>query len=337
MEKLNIFADYHHNSLYQFLKILVEKRLKYNLYRPIGLEWAENKIWLYSTNSLTVRQFLDPLNNVENKDGIYDIYDSWDNEIDKCITFDKFKEMKIDIMIGSVSNHEISFPTLAKSHWNKPKFIRVIGNINEPIDFNYSKNIIVTAKPMSIPDGINAVFCHQEFDLKTFQYKSPIIRNSIKNFVNCLTYTVDFPLWKQYKALLPDFDWKMHGGLGEDGGISSVNEIGSAFSNSSFVWHVKCGGDGFGHSIHSAYACGRPPIVKGSYYADKLAGPLMIDGKTCIDLERHSTQENVRLIREFSQPDKHNQMCENVYKRFCEIVNYEAEFIKIREFFDNLI
>ena len=337
MEKLNIFADYHHNDLYQFLKILFEKRLKYNLYRPIGLEWFYNKIWLYSKNLPTVRQYLDPLNNVESKDGIYYIHDSWHNDIDKCITFDKFKEMKIDIIIDSVFEHQISFSALAKSHWNKPKFIRVIGNINEPIDFNYSKNIIVTAQPMSIPNGINAVFCHQEFDLKSFQYKSPTIRNSIKNFVNCLPFTKDFPLWKQYKTLLPDFDWKMHGGQGEDGGMKNMKELSAAFSDSSFIWHVKSGGDGFGHNIHSAYACGRPPIVKGSYYAGQLALPLMIDGKTCIDLEKHTIEENIRLIKEFSQTDKHNQMCENVHKRFCEIVDYESEFIKLREFFGNLI
>ena len=337
MEKLNVFADFHHGCLYQFLRILIEKRFKYNLYRPIGLEWFCEKIWRHSENTPTVCQYLDPRNDAEIKDGIYYMRDSWHNEIDKGITFEKFKEMKIDIIIGSISNHEISFSTLAKSHWNKPKFIRLIGNVNEPIDFNYSKNIIVTAKTMPIPDRINAVFCHQEFDLKTFQYKPPIIRNSIKSFVNCLPLTKDFSLWKQYKTLLSDFDWKMYGGVCEDGSIGYADEMNSAFYNSSFIWHIKFGGDGFGHVIHNAYACGRPPIVKRSYYADKLAGPLMIDGKTCIDLERHTTEENIRLIREFSQPDKHNQMCENVYKRFCEIVNYEAEFIKLQEFFNNLI
>lgn len=337
MEKLNIFADFHHQCLYHFLKILVEKRLGYNLYRPIGAEWSDDNIWLYSKDSPVIHQHLIPFNATGGEDGIYHIPDLWHDKIDKGISLKKFKEMKIDIMIGSVANHEISFSVLAKSHWNKPKFIRLIGNINEPIDFNYSKNLIVTAQPMPIPDGINAVFCHQEFDLGTFKYEPPIIRNSIKNFVNCLTYTKDFPLWKQYKALLPDFDWKMHGGQGEDGSINSAEGMNSAFRNSSFVWHVKYGGDGFGHSIHSAYACGRPAIVKGSYYVDKLAGKLMIDGETCIDLEKHTTEENIRLIREFSKPDKHNQMCENAHKKFCEVVDYEDEFIKIKEFLDRLI
>ena len=336
MEKLNVFSDEHNDALYQALRILFERRLGWNLYRPIGFEWFRNLIWQYSKDLRVVQQYLIPPNDAEIKDGIYYIKERRHNEVDKCITFDKFKEMKIDLVIGSVVNHEVSSATIAKLHWNKPKFIRVIGNWGEPIDFNYSKNIMATAKTVPIPPGINAVFCHQEFDLNLFHYKPPEIRNSIKNFMNCLPDSKDFPMWHQYKALLPEFDWKMHGILGEDGIIGNVNDMVPAIQNSTFVWHVKYGGDGFGHVVHNAYACGRPLITKRSYYADKLAGELMIDGKTCIDLEKHTTEENVKLIREFSQPEKHNQMCENAYRRFKEIVDYDQEFLEIKKFLERL-
>ena len=336
MEKLNVFSDEHHDCLYQFLRILFERRLGWNLYRPIGFEWFRNLIWQYSKDLRVVQQYLIPPDDAEVKDGIYYIKERRHNEVDKCITLDKFKEMKIDLVIGSVVNHEVSFATISKLHWNKPKFIRVIGNWGEPIDFEFSKNIMATAKTVPIPPGINAVFCHQEFDLNLFNYQPPIIRNSIKNFMNCVPDSKDFPMWGQYKALLPEFDWKMHGILGDDGIIGNVNDMVKAIHDTSFVWHVKYGGDGFGHVVHNAYACGRPLITKRSYYADKLAGELMIDGKTCIDLEKHTTEENVKLIREFSQPEKHNQMCENAYRRFKEIVDYDQEFLEIKKFLERL-
>jgi hypothetical protein len=333
---MNVFSDEHNDALFQFLRILFERRLGWNLYRPIGYEWYRNLCWRYSDNPATVDQYLKIPNDAEFKDGIYYIKERRHNEVDKCITFDKFKEMKIDIMIASVVNHELPYHTLCGLHFNHPKLIRVIGNWGESIDFELSKNIIATAKTVPIPQGINVVFCHQEFDLNLFSYKPPAVRNSIKNFMNCLPDSKDFPMWGLYKSLLPDFDWKMHGILGEDGIIGNVNDMVPAMQNSTFIWHVKYGGDGFGHVVHNAYACGRPLITKGSYYTDKLAGALMIDGETCIDLEKHTTEENVKLIREFSQPEKHNQMCENSYKRFKEVVDYDKEFEDIKKFLERL-
>lgn len=333
---MNVFADEHHDALYQFLRILFERRLGWNLYRPIGYEWHRNGIWRYSNKAEVIDQYLRIPDDAVYKDGIYYIPERRHNEIDKCITFDRFREMKIDLVIGSVAEHEGSFATIARLHWNKPKFIRVIGNWGEPIDFNYSKNIIATARTIPIPEWINVVFCHQEFDLNVFHYKPPEVRNSIKNFMNCLPDSRDFPMWYQYKALLPEFDWKMHGILGEDGIIGNVKEMVPAIHSSTFIWHVKYGGDGFGHVVHNAYACGRPLITKRSYYADKLGGELMIDGKTCIDLDAHITEENVRLIREFAQPEKHNWMCENAYKRFKEVVDFDREFEEIKKFLERL-
>lgn len=333
---MNVFCDEHHDCLYQFLRILFERRLGWNLYRPIGLEWYQNLFWRYSDNPAVVDQYLKIPDGAELKDGVYYIPEKRHNEIDKCITFDKFKEMKIDIIIASVVQHELPYHTLAGLHWNKPKFIRVIGNWGEPIDFTLSKNIIVTANTLPIPPDVNAVFCHQEFDTEVFRYLLPNNQNTIKNFMNCFPHSKDFPLWGQYKTLLPEYNWKMHGIHGDDGIIGNVKDMVLAIQDSTFIWHVKFGGDGFGHVIHNAYACGRPLILKGSYYADKLAAALIRDGKNCIDIEKHTRLENVRLIREFSQPDRHNQMCENTQKIFKQVVNFEQEFEDIKKFLERL-
>ena len=256
--------------------------------------------------------------------------------MDKCITLEQFHKMPIDIVIASVSNHEVSFSDLAKSHWNKPKFIRVIGNINEPINFSYSRNIMATAATVPIPSDINVVFCHQEFDLNRFCYKPPTVRNSIKNMMNCFPASGAFPLWGQYKALLPEFEWKMHGILGEDGIIGPADDMAIAMHNSTFIWHVKPGGDGFGHNVHNAYAVGRPLITRRKYYADKLGGQLMIDNETCIDLDAGTPEENAERIRFWAQPENHDKMCKRAYRQFKKVVDYDQEFEEIQKFLGRL-
>ncbi len=333
---MNVFADEHHDSLYQFLRILFERRLKGSIYRPIGYEWYENRIWQYSHLPGTIAQYLQIPNSAEFRGDVYHIPENRHIEMDKCITFEQFHKMKIDLVVATVSNHEVSFSDLAKSHWNKPKFIRVIGNINEPIDFSYSRNIIATATTIPIPPDINVVFCHQEFDLGRFCYKPPAVRNSIKNMMNCFPSSRDFALWGQYKALLPEFEWKMHGILGEDGIIGPADDMAAAMHDSTFIWHVKPGGDGFGHNVHNAYAVGRPLITRRKYYAGKLGGQLMTDNETCIDLDAGTPEENAERIRLWARPENHDEMCKRAYQRFKEVVDYDREFGEIQKFLSRL-
>ena len=154
--------------------------------------------------------------------------------------------------------------------------------------------------------------------------------------MNCVPDSRDSYLWPKYKAELKEFDWKMFGILGEDGIIGTVKEIAEEMQDSTFIWHVKFGGDGYGHVIHNAFASGRPLITRASYYKDCLAGPLLEDGITCIDLDKHSFEESIKMIRKFSQFDEHKKMCENVYKKFQNIVNFDTEFKYIKKFLNNL-
>jgi hypothetical protein len=125
--------------------------------------------------------------------------------------------------------------------------------------------------------------------------------------------------------------------LSNDGIISGEEKIADIMSKSTFGFHVKPDGDGFGHLIHNWYACGRPVITNGSDYRDKLAGLLLEDGVTCIDLQKRNTQANINYIREMSKPENHMKLCQNSFKRFKEIVDFHEEEIAIKDFLDNLI
>jgi len=334
---LNVLADLHHGDLYHSLRMLFEQRLGGKLFRPIGVEWYEKNFWKYNDNLPTVKQYLQHRNEEVDLGTHIVCPERPHNEQDNLLTFDQFKKHKIDIVIGSVYQHEEPYTRLIREHKPNAKFIRQAANIHDVIDPNFSKNIMASCLLDHTPPGANVVTYHQEFDLNIFKYVLPYNSHTIKNFMNCVPDSRDFYLWPRYKAELSSYDWKMHGILGEDGIIGSVAEIAKKIQNSTFIWHVKFGGDGFGHVIHNAFACGRPIITKASYYKNCLAEGLLEDGVTCIDLDKHSFDESIEMIKHFSKFENLRVMCDNVYKRFCEYVDYNKEETLLRKFLDNLI
>jgi len=342
MKQKLVFCEMHHNDLHRSLEILFEKRLGWKLFYPIGLDWSTTGIWKYAcvpeTKDAVTRQYLEGhTEDIQVERGSFLRYNPTHRKTNRMITLSKFFEMPIDIVIASVQNHEESFYKLAQSHWNNPKFIRQIGNWGELIDFNYSKNIMLSAIPtVPMPKDINYVSYHQEFDLNIFKYEEPKETKTITNFMNCLPASRYYPLYLQYEKLLPDFKWKMHGILGKDGIIGNVWDIAKIIKESAFGIHLKYGGDGYGHALHNFFACGRPVITCCSDYKNKFGELLLEDKITCIDLEAHSIEDNVKLIRYFSIPKNHRKMCQNVYERFCKVVNFDAEFLKLKDFLDKL-
>lgn len=334
---MNVFADLHHGDLYHSLRILFERRLGGNLFRPIGLDWYKKGFWKYSENMPTVRQYLDIPANAIIKDDCVLVPDTNHHDIYKCLTFEQFLKTDIDIVVASVFQHEEPYSRLIKNHKPKAKLIRQAGNTHDIVDPNISKNIMASCYLDNVPPDINLLVYHQEFSENVFKYTTPCDFGSIKNFMNCLPDSRDFYLWPRYKSELSNFNFKMFGILGDDGIIGTVDEIAREMRNSAFIWHVKRGGDGFGHVIHNAFACGRPIITNASDYKNCLAEALLEDGVTCIDLEKRSFEENIKMIRYWSRQDRHEEMCLNVYERFKKYVNFNKEFEVIKKFLDNLV
>jgi hypothetical protein len=345
---MNVFADLHHGDLYHSLRMLFEWRLGGTLYRPIGFDWWKKGFWKYNEDMQVVKQYLRIPENAEKGRKYIAVTDPNHDEVYKSLTFEQFLKTDIDIVIASVRQHEEPYHRLIAEHKPKAKLIRQAGNIHDIIDPNICRNIMAACCLDSVPKDVNLVVYHGEFDLDVFKYvrPSPLRCNllhphrncmSIKNFMNCLPDSRDFYLWPRYRAELSDYDWKMFGILGEDGIIGTVNEIAREMQSSTFIWHIKHGGDGYGYVIHNAFASGRPLITRAAHYKNCLAEPLLEDGVTCIDLDKRSFEDNIRMIREFSRLDKHKKMCENVRARFEKIVNFDKEFKYIKKFLRHLV
>lgn len=334
--KFKVFADLHQDDLYYSLWLLFVKRLGGELYRPTGFEWFKNGYWKYSQDMQVVEQYLRTPDDVINRGDHFEIYERKHNYYHKALTFEQFLEKDIDLIIASVNQHEAPYKDLQMRYKPHAKFIRQVGNVHDNVDMNICKNLLISTAPFKIPSDVNAIFYHQEFELSTFKFEPARAYNRITNLMNCLPDSVDFPTWKEYKSSLSDYDWKMFGILGDDGIIGTEQGVADAIRDASFIWHLKRQADGFGHVIHNAFACGRPPIVKASYYAGQLAGALMEDGVTCIDLDKRSTPDNVKYIREMSKPENYTPMSQNAYGRFISCVDYNYELENIKGFLERL-
>lgn len=331
---VNVFSDFHHGALYFSLHLLFEKRLGWNLYRPTGYEWYKRGFWRYSSDPRVIKQYLEEASEELLKHGVYRV-PSQEGSVtyfQNAITFTQFLEMDFDFIIASVYQHEGPFFKLITEYKPDAALIRQMGNPNEVCDFSVCRNVLnSTMNP--VPQNVNTVRYHPEFSLEDFRYTKPETHNVVKSFLNCLPMSVDAPLWDEYSEAMPDFVWKMHGILGKDE-LLPEGEKAKAMRMASFIWHLKFQGDGYGFVIHNAYACGRPCIVKGSYYREQLAEALLEDSVTCIDLELGSKDENVKKIRWLSKPENHVEICENAYKHFKKHVDFDREFVQVKKFLE---
>lgn len=346
-----VFCDLHHADLYYSLQLLFEKRLGFEMYRPIGLEWHSEGFWNVYPHPATANQFLSldqaiippkdvhgnnlPMKDQFNRyyryeDGIYYIYDTTKNKIQRGITLDKFKSMNFDIIISSMPQHVEPFNRLISQFQPHAKHIFQVGN-QWDMRLNV-KNILASTSASVAPSNVNMVFYHQEFDLDVFRYQPPTVHKEVDSYIH---YMKETELMSQFASLCSDWIFRTHG-AGMSDAFNKTQDIATQMMNSAWTWHVKPGGDGYGHILHNSFACGRPLIIKKAYYRGQSAEPLLEDLVTCIDLSCRSTQESCSILQQVCDPEKHTRLCENTYNRFRDVVNFDEEEVKIRKFLENL-
>lgn len=338
--------------------MLFEKRLGGNLYRPIGMEWAEQGYWKVYDHPATQAQFLSiggatpdgsqPLNETEGRapiNGVYLCRDIHSESVNKAITLDAFFKLPIDIVIASIPQHIEPFQRLCLAHPNKPKFIFQIGNQwnltghTKMMPINVMASARIPAHQRQQADSF--IEYHQEFYRTLFdsphgfeEYKT------VSSFVNCFSidglFAYDWQLFQEVEKLMPDWSFKSYGGQCRDGGKDQLGVL-TTMAASRFIWHTKNGGDGYGHVLHTSGDAARPLIIKRQYYIGKMGDDLIKDGKTAIVIDALSPEEIKNKIEYYSEPERWHQMCHNVRDNFDSVVNFDAEFLGIKQFLDNLL
>ena len=351
---MRVLADFHHQDLYYSLQLLFEKRLGWELYRPIGLEWYHEKYWDVFPHIGTAQQYLAldqatntpvgidgacfPDKELVNKqydivDGIYYVKDPSKGVIQRAITLDRFKNTEFDILVSSIPQHIGPFNKLISLYQPKAKHIFQVGNAWGHLPG--VKNILSSTAPFWVPNDINAVFYHQEFDLNIFHYEPPTNQTKIFSFIHLMR---EMELFNQYKADLSPEGWEFctHG-AGMDKDIAITTQLADRQREAAYIWHVKPEGDGYGHTLHNAYAIGRPTIIKANYYQGKAGEALLEDLVTCLDISRRTVHENEKILRILrDNPEKHLKFCENARDRFRQVVSFDEEELRIRMFLADL-
>lgn len=330
---MNIFIDFHHSDLFKSFKLLFEGRLGHKVFRPIGNEWFTEGFWKiaepYGNNQGTVDQFLKPYSTPS--DGTRPL----NEQLDDCLTFEQFKNHSIDVIIATIPAHIQAYSRLIREHKPSAKLIYHIGNIgwHNDIPWKEVNNIMASVKAFPVKESKNVVFYRQEFDLNIFQPLSGVeISDLIVSFVNCLPQPHKY---EELKKLLPDYEFGAFGAACPDGVINDLSTIAAIMHTAKFGYHNKPEGDGFGHIIHNWMAIGKPIIVNLNDYKDKLAGELLEDGVTCIDLDLgvENTANRIKNMSDLEYID----MINNVRRKFKEVVNFGEDAYNVRNFLNNLI
>ena len=344
---MNVFTDFHHNSLLRSFVLLFENRLGAKVYRPIGMEWFHEGYWAINNQEDTAKQFLDinttilpdntpflnSINNIEND--CYYVYDPGFDSTHKAITLDVFKEKKFDFVIASIPQHIQVYKELINKYQPKAKLIIHIGN-------NWSKpengsNVLASIKNPGW-DGLNVVYYHQEFDINIFKPIDNISFNKISSYINVIENNLG---WKDFvsleKLLQPQgVEFKSYGGQCRDGNFAGPKKLAESMQKNDFIFHVKHGGDGYGHILYNAYACGKPTIIRSSYYKDCL-GEELFNSDNCIDLDTMSLEDASIKIKEIIlNKDCLKQMSDAAYKSFTDHVDFAQDAEKVQKWLANL-
>lgn len=340
---MNVLVDYHHGGLIYSLYKLFEEQLGWQMFRPIGYDWFTHGYFRiaepYNNAQDTIKQYLEIANrpyepyvflNGDPKlvGNVYYIQDPENNFTHRAITFETFKDMHFDLIVATFPLHE-NWELLRKYH-PEAKFIMQLGNEGQDCSV---KNIMCSVWGYHSKPGQNIFYYHQKIDTNHYWYAPPKFTKNITSFVIGLP---ERELYFQYKDALPEFNFKAYGPGAIDGNLSKREMMGKVMRDSLFGWHVKPA-DGFGHLIHSWYACGRPVITRGNYYQGKTGGMLLTDQETCIDLDKHSFEENVELIRHWAKPENYIKMSQNAIDRFKNVVNYDDEENRFKEWIKQII
>jgi hypothetical protein len=345
---MNLLTDFHHNSLLRSIVLLFENRLGINVYRPIGLDWYNEGYWGINNSIDTAKQFLDLesvvladqtpalniVNSIENE--VYNIYDPGNASTHKAISLNAFKDVKFDYIIASIPQHIPLYEKLIAKYQPNAKLIVQIGN-NWSSDILQGYNVLASVKEDSL-NGCNAVYYHQEFDTSIFKPSVLTHSRKISSYINILQ---NMPHgWNDFVKLEIMLDGvsslKTYGGQCRDGNKAGPISLSASMQSDDLVFHVKDGGDGYGHILYNSYASGRPTIVRSSFYKNCLGYELLND-ESSIDLDKISLDEAAqKIISLFLDKESMNSMSESAYRTFKNNVDFEYDAQKVRKWIENI-
>lgn len=342
---MRILCDFHHEELLQSLWLLIEKRLGWKLYVPVGIDWFTKGYWKIHPARETAGQFLE--NNIflhpENyKNESHTLYSPTFYRHYRATTLDSFLNTKFDLLIASEPNNYIAYKKLAQSLPNKPKVVFQVGN-------NWNLNgvdyVLSSATGARIKNYKELCYYNQEFPVNKFRYESGTSYStnltqrrttSICSLLHFQTAPGQYILDK-LKEVLPHWEIKTFGAGNKDGQpFSGYSEMAELFQYWGFLFHYKPQGDGYGYNLHHALAAGMPIITCSSFFKGMTVAPKLVEGKSLIDITSLSIPQLAdKLVAAEADYSNRSQQTKDI---FDYTTNFDLEFeTKVKPFFERVL
>ena len=228
-----------------------------------------------------------------------------------CLTTEEAREWQPDIVLSTVGGTRSAMHDLSKRL--DAVYVDHVGNQwDGPLG-----NIVLRSVADNFGSG---VLYHPEFH--RVPYKPPV-GNRIGAFHNSLlTAPACLRLWNMARELFPDWEFVLYG---TPETALYPYEVAGAMRECAVIWHDK-EADGYGFTVHEAFATGRP-VVGHNHYREKLAGPLWTD-RTAVTLH----DDVVPLAGLLEDAERRERMGIAARSRFEELVNFDAEAAAVHEY-----
>ena len=354
---MNILCDFHHSDLWWSNHLIFEKALGHTLYRPRGMEWYDRGYYHQKSKDVAKQFLVDSMfpiseavkypefkaelprgSRIGIRVSLDTIVGCLNYPFIRTLSFDEFLDERIDAIMTTLGDNQEPWLKLQKDHKPKAKLFREEGNVTgwsslHPEYRNVLTSDFPTFQRINVP---NKLLYHQRFDTKkVFTYSPPTEFGQITCLMPGFRGTPELVAFAE-KHDFGKMQFVDYGHHSKHGFLSPKSKYTEAIRKSAFIWHVKPGGDGFGHVLHNALAMGRPVITFARDYIGSIAWPLLQDRKTCILLS-DDPAENSRKIKSMSDPDEILWMCRSAAERFRALVDYDWEADQVRRFLDVLV
>lgn len=369
---IRVLCDAIHADLWESLRLLFERRLGWRLYRPIGWDWKEQGIWRFEQHQPygegVAHQFLDPWptdtpNHVHGHDcwcGPLDRHEVTEPDpepgayteradtthpgrMQRLVTLEQARSMRWDLVLATLAENEQGLWGFAQevgAHYGIQVGNQGAANLWPLAEFGLLSVTTPGLKPWK-----PHVYYRQEFDRELFFPDGGALAQPdlVSTRVQCITQTGEYPRFVRLAGMVPSarFLWYGHCEPRDErwgGSHETTPGVAESMHETRIAYHAKRWSDGYGHVIHNWFSIGRPVLGTATYYADKLAGPLFVEGVTSYDLERHSDDEVAAIIRRLLGDEDHwLRMCEASAARFAEVVDFDVEAEAIRAMLENVM
>ena len=343
---VRVFADHHHSDLWESLLMLFVDRFGWELYRPYGLDWYEQGMWNFERavhGDAIARQYCQAWG--DDRD-MGDWFERDDNvhpgRVHRMLTVDQARAMRPDIVIATLTENEEGLAGFAREIG--AKFGIQVGNQGTANRYDLIDFAMFSTSREFLP-WVPHVTYRQEFSLNDFRFEyPPSDRTYVGTWVQALPSDPgEYDRFLRLAAAMPDLRLRYHGHVGPvdthwGGNVETTREVAAQMRSARVGLHFKKWSDGYGHVIHNLFAVGKPVVGTASYYADKLAGPLFVDGVTSFDVQTRTHDEVVAIIRRLVDDDDfHQRVSEASAARFREVVDFDAEAVAIRTMLDGVL